>query len=133
ASPFLTKAASMHGEMAVAPFKNRQAAAFRTLEDWVCLTVRTNPQLHGEPTAVTPPVVLPPSATPGSFGEERTGPPNPLRPDPTPAEQVNRPAPPPPPPSMEPNPQAGPATPTQPDAFDPDEFNRINRVPPPRP
>jgi hypothetical protein len=130
ASPFLAKAISLHGEMAEAPFKNRQATAFRTLEDWVCLTVRTNPQLRGEPGAGPPaPVILPsptaapaPVASTGSFGEERTGVPNTGRP------QAGNSVPPPPPSSQVVTPTA-----TEPDAFDPDEFNRQNRLSPPRP
>lgn len=43
ASPFLTKALSMHGEMTQAPFRNRQTPAYRALEDWVHLTIANNP------------------------------------------------------------------------------------------
>jgi hypothetical protein len=43
ASPFLTKALSLHGEMTQAPFRNRQAPAYRALEEWVRLTVANNP------------------------------------------------------------------------------------------
>jgi hypothetical protein len=57
ASPFLTKAVSVHGAMAQPPLNKRQRAAYKTLEDWVNLTISSNPQLrpaHLE-TAVTPP------------------------------------------------------------------------------
>jgi len=65
-SPFLTKALNLHGEMASAPFRNRQAPAYRALEDWVRQTVSTNPALVPEPTgpAVAPeprPVAVVPS------------------------------------------------------------------------
>jgi hypothetical protein len=54
-SPLLTKAVSAHdGNMAEAPLRGRQAAAYRVLEEWVQRTVADNPQLHGEETAVAP-------------------------------------------------------------------------------
>jgi len=34
-SPFLSKALSVHGKMAQAPFKNRETPAYRALEEWV--------------------------------------------------------------------------------------------------
>jgi hypothetical protein len=48
-SPLLTKSVSVHGPLAQAPLKNRQAPAYRTLEEWVRLTLASNPGLH-EPT-----------------------------------------------------------------------------------
>jgi hypothetical protein len=45
-SPFLTKAVTLHGEAAQPPIKNREAQAFRRLEDWVKQTVENNPQLR---------------------------------------------------------------------------------------
>ena len=54
-SPLLSKAVSVHGPLEQAPFKNRQAAAYRTLEDWVKNTLADNPQLVDQPQ--TRPVV----------------------------------------------------------------------------
>jgi hypothetical protein len=51
ASPLLTRAVSIHGESPQPPIKNREAAAYRRLEDWVKQTLENNPQLrerHGE-------------------------------------------------------------------------------------
>jgi hypothetical protein len=56
ASPVLIKAMSIHGSMSQPPLSKRQKAAYKTLEEWVNLTIQTNPQLrpaHLE-TAVTP-------------------------------------------------------------------------------
>jgi hypothetical protein len=50
-SPLLTKAVSVHGPLEQAPFKNRQAAAYRTLEEWVKTTLADNPQLRDQPPA----------------------------------------------------------------------------------
>jgi hypothetical protein len=50
-SPLLSKAVSVHGPLEQAPIKNRQAAAYRSLEDWVRSTVTENPQLRDQPTA----------------------------------------------------------------------------------
>jgi hypothetical protein len=49
ASPFLTKAVTLHGEAAQPPIKNREAQAFHRLEDWVKQTVENNPQLRERP------------------------------------------------------------------------------------
>lgn len=52
ASPLLTKAVSIHGEgspSAQPPIKNREAAAFHRLEDWVKQTLENNPQLRERP------------------------------------------------------------------------------------
>ncbi len=49
-SPLLTKAISIHaGGMSNAPLRNRQAVAFRALEEWVRLTIDHNPQLRERP------------------------------------------------------------------------------------
>ena len=48
-SPLLSKAVSVHGPLDQAPIKNRQSAAYRTLEDWVKATLADNPQLHDRP------------------------------------------------------------------------------------
>ncbi|MFO0878099.1 MAG: hypothetical protein U0840_12175 [Gemmataceae bacterium] len=49
ASKLLSKALTVHGPgMTQAPLKNRQAAAFRSLEYWVVRTAETNPHLREE-------------------------------------------------------------------------------------
>jgi hypothetical protein len=62
-SPLLTKAVSAHGKMAQAPLKGRDAEPFRALEDWVRLTVESNPNLREQagqgPAPATPPVSEP--------------------------------------------------------------------------
>ena len=50
ASPLLTKAVSIHGksgDMAQPPLKNREAAAYRSLEDWLRVTVDTKGAVPG--------------------------------------------------------------------------------------
>jgi hypothetical protein len=45
-SPLLTKAVSVHYKsLQLPPIKGRQTAAYRNLDDWVRLTVATNPQM----------------------------------------------------------------------------------------
>jgi hypothetical protein len=65
-SPLLTKAVSVHGkpgDMTQSPLKNREVAAYRSLEEWVRITLENNPQLHDK----TPVTANPSQAT------ERTG------------------------------------------------------------
>jgi hypothetical protein len=48
-SPLLTKAVSIHGksgDMAQPPLKNREVPAYRTLEEWVRITLENNPQVR---------------------------------------------------------------------------------------
>jgi hypothetical protein len=129
ASPFLAKAASVHGEMAQAPFKSRQAAAYRALEDWVCRTVAANPQLRD---ALPQP---PPQPTPGAagFGEERgaSGQADAKGPTYRPAEPAlpAQPVPVTVPQQAMPEPQQ--AAPQPPDPYDPAEFNRGGQPPKP--
>ena len=66
-SPLLAKAVSVHGPLEQAPIKNRQAAAYRTLEDWVKATLADNPQLYDHPAA--PAAAAPAAASP--FAEVR--------------------------------------------------------------
>ena len=58
ASPLLTKAVSVHGkagDMAKSPLKNREVAAYRSLEEWVRITVENSPQLHDKsPMPISP-------------------------------------------------------------------------------
>ena len=118
ASPLLTKSVSVHGAMAQAPLRNRQAPAYRTLEDWVGRTLANNPQLQerlSPPPAALPPA-LPKPAAPTAKADAR------------PAEE-------PPPPAAPPAPKP-PATtfgspPEPPDPFDPDAFNRQAHPTPP--
>jgi hypothetical protein len=43
-SPLLIKAVSVHGDVVQPPLKGREAPAYRTLEDWVRLTLQDAPQ-----------------------------------------------------------------------------------------
>jgi hypothetical protein len=54
ASPLLTRAVTIHGEAAQPPIKNRDAAAFHRLEDWVKQTLENNPQLRETSGGVFP-------------------------------------------------------------------------------
>jgi hypothetical protein len=64
ASPFLTKAVSIHGEGSPSlqspsgqpPIKNREAAAYHRLEDWVKQTLENNPQLRERSASGSSPV-----------------------------------------------------------------------------
>ena len=64
-SLFLAKAVSVHGPLEQAPIRNRQSAAYKTLEDWVTATVADNPQLRDQP---------PPRPSPSPFAEGRATP-----------------------------------------------------------
>jgi len=50
ASPLLLKAVSDHAHIGQAPLRDRQAAPYRTLENWVKLTVAGNPHLRNSTT-----------------------------------------------------------------------------------
>jgi hypothetical protein len=55
-SPLLIKAVSIHGDMAQPALQGREAATYRTLDDWVRLTVANSPQLreqHAQPAEIT--------------------------------------------------------------------------------
>lgn len=104
ASPLLTKAVSIHGGSEQAPLKGRQLAPYQTLEEWLRLTLATNPQLQERGGALPVP---PPPATPAPepktvFAETKTETP---RPHVVPAATVVKP------------PSGG-------DVCDPSEFNR---------
>jgi hypothetical protein len=71
-SPLLTKAVSDHAHNGQAPLRGRQMAAYRTLEDWVRLTLENNPQLH-EPQP--PPPATPMGRAESTWGQEHTPPP----------------------------------------------------------
>jgi hypothetical protein len=105
-SPLLTKAVSVHGPLAQAPLKNRQAAAYRALEDWVRLTLANNPTLYEQASSSTAEPKA--SATPKSdatFAADA-----PQNPETAPAA---------------PTPASAPSTrPATPDPFDPALFNR---------
>ncbi len=65
ASPLLTKAVNIHGGSGQAPLKGRQTVPYQTLEDWLRLTLATNPQLRERPgdSVVPPPAPLAPPTT----------------------------------------------------------------------
>jgi hypothetical protein len=117
ASPLLTKSVSVHGAMAQAPLRNRQAPAYRALEDWVGRTLANNPQLQERlsPPPASPPPALPKPAAPPPKGDARVG------------EEV---APLPVGPPAPPAPTFGTA-PEPPDPFDPAAFNRQSQPTPP--
>ena len=114
-SPLLCKSVSVHGPLEQAPFRNRQAAAYRTLEDWVKNTLADNPQLldQGQARPAAPAAAAPPPtpAAPTPFAEVRQTSFNdqttPARPAPPAAPQT-----------------AAPATPEPEDPYSPDAFNR---------
>jgi hypothetical protein len=56
ASPLLSKAVSVHGkvgEMTQSPLKNREVAAYRSLEEWVRLTFHDKTPVPNKPSLVT--------------------------------------------------------------------------------
>jgi hypothetical protein len=114
ASPLLTKAVSVHGPLAQAPLRDRQAPAYRALEEWVGRTLADNPQLQerlGPPPAAPPPALpkpAPPPAKADGHGAEAAPPSGPPAPAPT---------------------FGTPAEP--PDPFDPAVFNRQAHPAPP--
>jgi len=66
-SALLSKAVSSHGDMTLAPFQSRQAAAFRTLEEWVQLAAVGHVR---EPGTAPMPMPLPTSGE--GFASGRT-------------------------------------------------------------
>jgi hypothetical protein len=113
-SPLLTKAISVHGPLAQSPLKNRQAPAYRALEDWVRLTLANNPTLREQTAGTTAEAHAPvPAKTePGKPEETFAGdaPPS--------AEAPAAPMTPPAPAAV------APAKTGTPDPFDPSVFNR---------
>jgi hypothetical protein len=138
ASPFLAKAIGVHwwkktpdglvlaaGDPSSPPFQNRNAAAYRAIEDWVKLTLATSPQL-ADLQIVAPPVPVP---APGAV-EPRAVPVTAVKSDPVGPEgsslprQVDTT---PSPTAVKPiAPSPGAASAVVPDAYSPDEFNRQN-------
>jgi hypothetical protein len=119
ASPFLTKAMSVHWPLvnpadgSQPPFKNRHAPAFRALEDWVRLALTTSPQVGEiQPVAADASrnVSVPPI-------EPRTVPVVPSKTEPSPAV---------PPELLAPPPPVSNTGRPAPDVCDPDDFNRRN-------
>lgn len=104
ASPLLTKALSVHGEMRDPPLKGRQLAAYQTLEDWVRRTAASHAHLRQARATGTATPALP-EARP--VVESR-----PVKPE----------APPEPSPTLEEPPKQAPMEPVDP--FDPVIFNR---------
>lgn len=139
-SPLLSKALGIHGEMTAAPFQNRQAPAYRALEEWVRATASTHgvPQIPGREA----PTVMPGTLNPDANGFATTRPNAPI---PMPGEQlVPRSLPTTVTPTESATPRTVPttATPTpapgatEPkpgdpaDPFDPEAFNRLNQPQP---
>ncbi len=60
-SPLLVKSISAHGQTTDAPIKGRDVPAYRSLEDWVRLTLASNPHLQD---VVKPPPTLIPEPPP---------------------------------------------------------------------
>jgi hypothetical protein len=56
-SLLLTKAVNVHADMAQAPLKGRETRAYRSLEEWVQLTLKDNPHLRGHGGAAEQSVV----------------------------------------------------------------------------
>ncbi|HVS35228.1 MAG TPA: hypothetical protein VMS17_06570 [Gemmataceae bacterium] len=113
-SPLLSKAVSVHGPLEQAPFKNRQAPAYRTLEDWVKSTLADNPQLFDAAPPRTAAAAAPPAAPAGPTPFAET--------HPAALSNANAPA-----KSQAldaPTPAAVPAAPEPPDPYSPDGFNR---------
>jgi hypothetical protein len=65
-SPLLTKAVAIHGEATQPPIKNREAAAFHRLEDWIKQTLENNPQVRERPAPTS-------SIETGVFASSETG------------------------------------------------------------
>jgi hypothetical protein len=107
-SPLLTKAVSVHGSLAQAPLKNRQAPAYRALEDWVKLTLANNPTLHETVAGPVVPEGRAPAKSEATFAADVPAAPEPAAA--SPAGSVN--------------PVATPAKPLPLDPFDPAVFNR---------
>jgi hypothetical protein len=103
-SLLLSKAVSVHGSQEQAPIKNRQAAAYHALEEWVWITLANNPQLREEAVQKAAATTL--AASP--FGEVRTPPGDKPR---AAVENTDKPA-----PAKE--------APEPTDPYSPDDFNR---------
>jgi hypothetical protein len=112
-SKLLVKAISAHGPTGEAPLRGRQAEAFKTLDDWVKLTLSNNPSLVERLAIPTPAVPAPaapaPKTTPAPV---RTN--VPVVPSATPATKKPRPTPVTPAPARRTDPA---------DDYDPDQFN----------
>ncbi len=129
-SPLLLKAVSAHGPTGQAPLKSREATAFRTLQDWVKLTVSSNPQLQERMNTRAAAILTTEASKFGAdSGAVPPATPTPTTPalaplatteKPSPADRSSQPAPP------EARPTSGtPKTPPTPvDEFDPLEFNQ---------
>jgi hypothetical protein len=68
-SPLLAKAVSVHGDMVQPPVKGRESAAFRSLEEWVRVTLQDAPQLQeAAVVSVVPPLETAPAKSPMADG-----------------------------------------------------------------
>lgn len=132
ASPLLTKAVTVHGGSDQAPIKGgRQSVPYQTLEEWIRMTVASNPQLLQRagitPVAPPPPAPAPPEHQ-SAFAAAKTESPSPTViafPNMVPAVA---------PPTA--TPAVKPPESSSGDPFDPSEFNRQahpEREPAPKP
>ena len=73
-SLLLSKAVSVHGSQESAPIKNRRAAAYLVLAEWVYATLADNPQLRDEAAQKAAATPAPPAASPSPspFAQART-------------------------------------------------------------
>jgi hypothetical protein len=126
ASPLLIKAVSDHAHIGQAPLRDRQAAPYRTLENWVKLTVADNPQLREQAVSRK----MPPEADtlrPPADGRFEPAPcngwasladgrfkPSPCKGKSSPVGEIDQPA----------DPSRSPAPATTADPYDPEPFNR---------
>lgn len=108
-SMLLAKAVSVHGPLEQAPIRGRQAAAYKTLQQWVAATVADNPQLHEQAARPEPAA----KADTAPFAEARpASAKEPIGPDKPPAAM----------PPAAASPAAEPPAPADP--YSPDAFNR---------
>jgi hypothetical protein len=121
ASPFLTKALSMHGEMTQAPFRNRQTPAYRALEDWVHLTISNNPHAAeaGRTEGTHTPAVFAATST-AVPSAQPAEPPVATNGGETKAFTAAR------PPAPGTTPSKAPPMPSPDDPYDPEHFNQVN-------
>ena len=107
-SRLLIKAVSDHAHTGRAPIRDRQAAPYRTLENWVKLTVADNPQLRDKAEVAA-------THNPTRSMETRDSPPPPFD-----EQRPNTTA----PPTADSRGDKGKTTPATPDPYDPEPFNR---------
>jgi hypothetical protein len=70
-SPLLVKAITAHGDAPAPPIRDRSAKPFQSIQEWLDLTIRRNPQLRDYHAAKKPPVPKSQQEQKG-FGSERS-------------------------------------------------------------